>query len=138
MAARSEWGKCFFSLCAQARDCCLPRRFHASFSEDPPCCCFLVDEPMDLFSNPIKINFLMGVSIPQFFPFLFLFLIISCVCSHPSTLSFSFERQYSICFGLQKSDSVFSWNIYHLRYCKIMSLFLSTAYNILLFSLNYT
>ena len=103
--------------------------------------CFLVDEPMDVFSNPIQTNFLMGVAIPKLFPFLSCepsFLIISWVCSHPSTLSFSFERHYSVCFGLQQSDSIFSWNIYHLRYCKIMSMLLSAAYNILLFFLNYT
>ena len=29
----------------------------------------LVDEPMDIFSNFIQINFLMGISIPKIFPF---------------------------------------------------------------------
>ena len=52
---------------------------------------------MEIFSNPIQINFLMGVSIPQLFPFLFckisILSIISYVCSHPSTLSFSVEVQ---------------------------------------------
>ena len=78
----------------------------------------LVDEPMQVFTNPIQINFWMGVSIPKFFPFLFCepsFLIISCICSHPSTLSFSIKIYYSVCFGIQQSDSVFSWDIYHLK-----------------------
>ena len=58
--------------------------------------CFLVDEPMEILGNPIQINFLMGVFIPKLFPFLFCepsSLIISCVCSHPSTLCFSVELQ---------------------------------------------
>ena len=62
-----------------------------------------------VFSNPIQTNFLMGVAIPKLVPFLSCepsFLIISWVCSHPSTLSFSFERHYSVCFGLQQSDSI--------------------------------
>ena len=80
--------------------------------------CFLVDEPVQVFTNPIQINILMGVSIPKFFPFVFCepsFLIISCICSHPSALSFSIKIYYSVCFGIQQSDSIFSWNIYHLK-----------------------
>ena len=56
--------------------------------------CFLVDEPMEILGNPVQINLLMGVFIPKLFPFLFCepsSLIISCVCSHPSTPSFSVE-----------------------------------------------
>ena len=51
---------------------------------------------MEILSNPIQINFLMGVSVPKLFPFLFSepsFLIFSCVFSHPST--HSFQLSYS-------------------------------------------
>ena len=51
---------------------------------------------MESLSNPIQINFLVGVSIPKLFLFVFCepsVLIMSCVCSHPPTLSFSVELQ---------------------------------------------
>ena len=83
--------------------------------------CFLVDEPMESLSNPIQINFLVGVSIPKLFLFLFCepsLLIVLCLW--PSTQSFFFscatvDSRDSICFGIHQSDSVFSWNIYHLK-----------------------
>ena len=56
----------------QARDCCFLRHVHVSYFKGPPYCAFWWMNQWSFFSNPIQINFLMGVSIPKLFPLLFL------------------------------------------------------------------